>query len=423
MVQGSVGLRAEKNNSTARSERRSRRAVVILLSLLLLVGHSTVPPVTAANGNSLPINENAQQPSQFSAVSTPTLEALDDEPMLPEFPIPDVTASSVLAIDTTRGALLYQRNADQPVAPASTLKMITAITALLVLSPDEVIQVSEIDLVDTTVYSNAALWAQDEISVRDLLAGLMIPSGGDAANALARVAGSHLGPAPGQHPVHRFVEEMNVVASSLGMNSSNFVNPDGPDHPEQYTTARDLAIAADAVMQDDLLAEIVAAQVWTITIQGPNARRYEIFNTNDLLGADRVHGVKTGTTGEAGQSVVLATTRGKNRIITVVMGSNQRYQDTLLLLQHIDSQVRWIEFGPSHDFPGIRDAADRFGFVLIAPFTEPIRLDDSVNVSATLELGRRPVGTLPLPWGYVVFLHDGEELYQVPVWKTGDSRG
>jgi serine-type D-Ala-D-Ala carboxypeptidase (penicillin-binding protein 5/6) len=397
-------------------------AVPIMLSLLI-VFQLFVAPVNAGTIDHGAVNSIDPWAVKASAVRTSTLEALSEDPMLAETAIDGVTASSVLAIDTTRGALLYQHNADRPVAPASTLKMVTALTALTVLSPDEVIQVSEIDLVDTTVYSNAALQAQDHVSVRDLLAGLMIPSGGDAANALARVAGGHLGPGPGQHPVERFVEEMNVVASSLGMNDSNFVNPDGPDHPDQYTTARDLAIAADALMQDEMLAAIVAAQAWTMTVQGPNARRYDVLNTNDLLGADRVHGVKTGTTGEAGQSVVLATTRGVNRVITVVMGSTQRYQDTLLLLQHIDSQVRWVEFGPSHDFPGIRDAAERFGFALIASFTEPIRLDESRNMNARLELGRRPVGTLPLPWGYVVFLHDGEELYQVPVWKTGDRRG
>jgi serine-type D-Ala-D-Ala carboxypeptidase (penicillin-binding protein 5/6) len=419
-----VGLGQGEQTTIARWQSKCCRVLAFAIALLLVIGHFG-GGTAAANvaDSSLRASEGPAESIHAAAVAKPTIDALDGDPMLPEAAIPGVTASAVLAVDTTRGTLLYQQNADQPVAPASTLKMVTALTALTVLSPDEMIQISPIDLVDTTVYSNAALQADDEVSVRDLLAGLMIPSGGDAANVLARVGGSILGPAPGQRPVDRFVDEMNEVAASLQMNDSNFVNPDGPDHPEQYTTARDLAIAADAVMQNDLLAEIVAAPVWMINVQGPNARQYQVFNTNDLLGADRVHGVKTGTTGEAGQSVVLATTRGANRVITVVMGSAQRYQDTLLLLEHLDRQIRWVEFGPSNDFPGVRDAADRYGFTVIAPFTEPVLISSGMNLNATLELGRRPAGTLPLAWGYVVFLQDGEELYLVPVWQTGDRRG
>jgi serine-type D-Ala-D-Ala carboxypeptidase (penicillin-binding protein 5/6) len=406
---------------------RACQLVPALLVMFLFLGASlhdvAARPAEMRNHDPLGAYSSSSDPPDSYPQTSDVLEpsAANSDPMLSESPIPEMSAMSVIAVDITSGALLYQYDADAPVAPASTLKIITAMTASLVLDPDEMIEVIEADLVDTAVYSNAALLSGDQVSVRDLLAGLMIPSGGDAAKALARVAGQRLGPAPGQHPVSRFVDEMNDLSASLGMRNSNFVNPDGPDDPEQFTTARDLAIASEALLRDRLLAEIVAAPTWTLTISGPNAREYLVYNTNALLGAEPVHGVKTGTTGEAGESVVLATRRGGNQVLTVVMGSDHRYRDTLSLLQYIDDRVRWVEFGASNDFPGLRQAADRYGFVLAVPFTRPLLHSDSDRLHSRLSLGPRPRGTLPVPWGHVVFFQDGEELYQVPVLMTGDS--
>jgi hypothetical protein len=213
---------------------------------------------------------------------------------------------------------------------------------------------------------------------------------------------------------------MNEVASSLGMDGSNFVNPDGPDHPEQYTTARDMAIAGAALLQDRLLSEIVASTDWEMTVTGPNARSYELRNTNQLLAVDRVHGIKTGTTGEAGESIVLATRREWNQVLTVVMGSEDRYGDVTTLMEHIDSEVRWVHFGASDDFPGIQRAAERFNFVLAVPFVQPMLSSEADRLYANLWLGPRPRSTLPVRWGHVVFFHDGEELYRVPVLMAGD---
>jgi serine-type D-Ala-D-Ala carboxypeptidase (penicillin-binding protein 5/6) len=423
-----------RNTSTSKDVRRSfcklsraRLLVPALLGVFLFLGpslHDTAArPADMRHHEFFNASSSSSDPADSVSETRDVLEqsAANSDPMLSESPIPDMSATSVLAVDLTSGSLLYHYDADVPVAPASTLKIITAMTALLVLDPNETIEIIEPDLVDTTVYSNAALQAGDQVSVKDLLAGLMIPSGGDAAKALARVAGNRLGPGPGQHPVSRFVTEMNDLSASLGMQNSKFVNPDGPDVPGQFTTARDLAIASEALLRDRLLAEIVAAPAWTMTVSGPNTREYVVYNTNALLGSDPVHGVKTGTTGEAGESVVLATRRGGNQILTVVMGSDHRYRDTLSLLQYIDDRVRWVEFGASDDFPGLRNAADRFGFVLAVPFTKPMLYSDSDRLHSQLSLGPRPRGTLPVRWGHVVFFHDGEELYQVPVLMTGDS--
>lgn len=402
------------------------RALILAIALIVLSGSLWQPLVIADQG--------FQSETRYWAAGTTgqTLWPQDElvaeppgntnrEPMAGQSAIPGVTANAIYAVDITSDELLYSYNADDPVAPASTLKMVTALTALAVLDPDHIVEIVQSDLVDTAVYSNAQLQSGDQVTVRDLLAGLMIPSGGDAANALARVAGGQLGPQVGQSPNARFVEEMNEVGQDLGMTGSNFVNPDGPDHPDQFSTARDLAIAGKAVMDSQLLTEIVGASGWTITVTGANARAYTVNNTNDLLGAERVHGIKTGTTGEAGESFVLATRREGNQVITVVMGSSQRYADTLTLLQFLDERIHWVNFGPSSDFPGIERAAERYGFVLAVPFVRPYLRTEVDRLDAELELGPRPRGTLPIRWGHVVFLNDGVELYQVPVLRAGIS--
>jgi serine-type D-Ala-D-Ala carboxypeptidase (penicillin-binding protein 5/6) len=399
-----------------------------LLTLLVALIFTTMPMTsTLANpgnyaGRASSLSEDASHVAMMPSVTDSFARSEPElNPVLSETPIPGISADSLIAIDMTSDVLLYQYNADVSIAPASTLKIITALTALEVLDPDEEISVSMEDLVDTTVYSNAALRAGDVVTVRDLLAGLLIPSGGDAANALARVAGVRFGPGPGQRPVERFVEEMNELAVDIGMTGSSFVNPDGRDEDGQYTTARDLAIAGAELLRDRMLAEIVAAPAWTMTVTGQNGRQYDVVNTNELIGVERVHGIKTGTTGSAGEAIVLATRRGNNQILTVVMGSEGRYTDTIALLQHLDDQLQWVEFGASSDFPGIQGAAERFGFVLAVPFVEPMDREVAERLYAELTLGPRPRGTLPVRWGHVVFFDDGEELYRVPVLLAGSS--
>jgi D-alanyl-D-alanine carboxypeptidase len=169
----------------------------------------------------------------------PALVADAAEPLI-EAPAPELTSATAIAVDLTTGDLLYQQGPDETRAPASTVKMLTALTALEVLDADEEVVIEVEDLVDFMVYANAGLQEGDVVTVRDLLAGALVPSGGDAANALAREAGLRLGATADPNPIERFVQEMNSVAEHLGMRNSNFANPDGSDHPDQYTTARDL---------------------------------------------------------------------------------------------------------------------------------------------------------------------------------------
>jgi D-alanyl-D-alanine carboxypeptidase (penicillin-binding protein 5/6) len=275
---------------------------------------------------------------------------------------PGLTANAALAVDLTLGVQLYSHNADTPLPPASTAKLVTALVAERVLPRTELIVVTEQDLVPEE-YSKMGLQAGDEVSVEALLYGTLVASGGDAAKALARVAGDRLEPGT-PDPTGRFVQEMNAEAAALGMTGSRFVEPVGEDSSEQVVTARDLVRAAQAVLDDWLLARIVATPWISLAVAGPNARDLVLENTNQMVLYDGAVGVKTGTTDLAGECLVAAIHRGDNLIITVVLGSADRYADMHALLDALDVTLRWVALGAGASSAGARDELAAQGYMM-----------------------------------------------------------
>src|SRR6185312_13434928 len=113
---------------------------------------------------------------------------------------------------------------------------------------------------------------------------------------------------------------------------------------------------------------------------GPNARDVTLHNTNEMLGTPGVHGVKTGTTDQAGQCLVLAVWRGDNRIITVVMGSRDRYADTTALLVYLDQQYRWVRLGRNGDLTDLNDELSAKGYALAVTKTVLLTASDEANL-------------------------------------------
>lgn len=245
-----------------------------------------------------------------------------------------LSATAAFVIHTGSDAVLFDRAADEPLQPASTIKIVTALTVLKHASPEEVIVIVQEDVVDPVAESSMGLQAGDHVTIHDLLVGLMLPSGNDAANALARTIGERIpdNDQQGLTPGERFVEEMNVVAREIGMESSVLAHAAGHDREGQAVTARDLAIAAEALLERPSLAPIVAMKSAEIRVGGERARVITVENTNELLAHDSVHGVKTGTTSEANQCLVVAQREGDETIIAVILGSQDRYGDARALL-------------------------------------------------------------------------------------------
>ncbi len=272
-----------------------------------------------------------------TALSTPTVSnAPSPVPTPPPSPTPTpppVTARATFVIDLTADRVLLDQQSTLPLPPASTLKLLTALTAQEILPPEEIVMVQSEDEVDPTVESTMGLAAGDTVTVHDLLIGLLLPSGNDAARALARVAGERLATPSELPPRERFLAMMQAKAHELGLEQTIIRTPDGDDVPGQVTSARDLARLAHAVLADPELATIVAMREAYVRVGGPNARILSLTNTNELLGQFGVVGVKTGTSPAAGQCLVAAwRTLDERLYLAVILGSQDRYGDMRALI-------------------------------------------------------------------------------------------
>lgn len=229
-----------------------------------------------------------------------------------------------LIYDRASGRILYEKNGNKQTPMASTTKIMTAIVVLENANLTDVVTISS--KAAGIGGSRLGLKKNDKITVNDLLYGLMLRSGNDAAIALAiHVGGS----------VEGFAEMMNNKAKELGLVNSHFVVPHGLDNDGHYTTAYELAKIADYALNIDKFKEIVSTRNTTIYING---YAKAINNTNQLLGSvSGVYGVKTGFTNGAGRCLVTACKRDDLDVITVIIGANttkQRTSDTIKLIQY-----------------------------------------------------------------------------------------
>jgi len=220
-----------------------------------------------------------------------------------------VVAESVIVVDVASGRVLYAKNADSPRAVASTQKIITALCVLDAGNIDKPITITSADTAcePTKLY----LKPGEVYPRRDLLKVLMIKSANDVARSLARdVGGSQEG----------FSAQMNRKAASLGMRNSNFINPNGLPAPGQYSTARDMAIAARAAYRSPLLRSFVSSK--SMTFQFNDGRTRFLENTNRLLkSVPYCDGMKTGTTNAAGRCLVSSGSLNGRSVIVVVLKS------------------------------------------------------------------------------------------------------
>lgn len=253
----------------------------------------------------------------------------------------EVTASSVTALPKTnsRRYIVYDRisksmiigkNEDVKSAMASTTKIMTTIVILEKADLNEKVTVSA--KAGGTGGSRLGLKKGDKASVKNLLYGLMLRSGNDAAVALAEHVGGS---------VKEFAELMNEKASELGLTNTHFVTPHGLDDANHYTTALELAKLTDYAMNNETFSKIVGTKSITIYI---NNQPRQINNTNELLGTlNGVVGVKTGFTNNAGRCLVTETKRNNMDIITIVLGADtkkDRTKDSVNLIEYTFSKYK-----------------------------------------------------------------------------------
>jgi D-alanyl-D-alanine carboxypeptidase (penicillin-binding protein 5/6) len=236
--------------------------------------------------------------------------------------IPNTSAASVIVVDANTGKILYEKNADQFRAPASTQKLLTALIVAESGFLDRQVTVQPTDTMAEPVKLN--IKAGDTYQRMDLLRALLVKSPNDVARCLARDnAGS----------VEAFAEIMNRRAQQIGAVHSHFVNPNGLPMPGQYSTARDLALIARAAYANPTIRSIVCLP--QLVFRFANGRTRELENTNKLLRRlPYCNGMKTGYTDSAGKCLIASGARPGRDVIVVVLGdtSSRVWRDASALL-------------------------------------------------------------------------------------------
>lgn len=241
-------------------------------------------------------------------------------------PIPAISAPEAIVVDGWTGRVLYAKNDTVPRDPASTVKIMTMLVLLRHhVRLHRMVTVSE--LAATYGGSTAGLWAGERMSVWNLMHGMMLPSGNDAAIALSET----LSPT-----IAGFAALMNRLGHRLGLRHTRYLSPNGFDLPGQVTTAYDEAILARIAMDNPVFARIVRTRTWRV--RAPDGTIVHVWrNLNDLLWESRaVDGVKTGTTPGAGACLVSSARKHGRWVIAVNLGSTEalRFQDGARLLNY-----------------------------------------------------------------------------------------
>ena len=243
-----------------------------------------------------------------------------------------INSRSCIIYDRNSHMVLYSKNENKTVKMASTTKIMTSLIIIENCDLSETVEVSKKSA--STGGSRLGLKTGDKITIKDLLYGLMLCSGNDAAIALAEYAGED---------VTGFVTLMNDKANQLGLKDTHYESPHGLDSDNHYTTAYELAVLTDYALKNKTFLQIVGTRNYTITINGYSKN---ISNTNELLGnLTGVYGVKTGFTNGANRCLVTACKRNNMDIICVVLGADTkrfRTQDSIKLIEYAFKNFTYI---------------------------------------------------------------------------------
>jgi len=270
----------------------------------------------------------------------------------------DLTASSAILINADTGITVFDKNADSAMFPASTTKIMTVLVVLEMMQNNEealkqkcLVTADAVNLAEDE--SSARLKAWEEVPLIDLLYAAMLPSGNDAANAIAENLGG----------MASFAQRMNDKARSLGCKNTHFTNAHGLHDENHYTTAEDMALIARAAMQNEIFRKIVSASSYAMS-----SGNRSVSNRNDFLNPNKGEryyvygtGVKTGTTSAAGNCFVGSATKNGINLISVVFNSSKdasRYTDTIKLMEYGFAQFETLSLADLYlETPRVVDIA------------------------------------------------------------------
>ncbi len=291
--------------------------------------------------------------------------------------VPGTSANAAVVIEQKSGRVLYNHNADSELPMASTTKIMTALVALKYGNLEDVIEVSE--AASMVEGSSMYLEKGEKISLENLIYGLMLLSGNDAAVAIAESVGGS---------VERFVEMMNETAANIGLEHTHFDNPNGLPSDTHYTTALELAKITKYAMDIPKFCEIAATKTKSVPWEGKEYNR-EMKNHNKLLGTlDGCVGVKTGFTKKAGRCLVSAVTRDEMTLICVTLGDPNDWADHTGLHNAMFEQYHQTELTSTEQvIDKIVVAGGLLGYTGVSPdkaYTFPVSDSDEINVDTEL---------------------------------------
>ncbi|HET8846850.1 MAG TPA: D-alanyl-D-alanine carboxypeptidase family protein [Ktedonobacteraceae bacterium] len=314
-------------------EKKSLPGWILYVALLLSIGASIwfFTPVKADITHLVGYHEGKMTGQFLAPLSKGSPKAVD--------------ASEAILMDANTGNILFEKNSTTQVPMASTTKIMTALVAIQAGNLDQLITVSQDALDQNLIGSSARLRLGDKIALKDLLYGMMLNSGDDAATAIADgIAGS----------TEKFVAVMNGTALRMGLFQTHFLTVSGLDtdlkgnpipNNQHYTTARDLLTLTRYAMSIPLFAQIVSQKTYTLPESSTHAS-YTWENTNPLLSDyPDAMGVKTGWTAAAGGCLVFSAKRNGHTLIGVVLhsvgsASQKLNEDQVAERQTLDDQTR-----------------------------------------------------------------------------------
>ncbi len=302
--------------------RRGARAAIVLayLAALTPLGGLRHGPLTAAAEPA-----TAQVPAPAGVQEPPGNPEIFELRRQPAAPPPSVRAQSAILVDLDSGQVLWQRDARARRAPASLTKVMTALVALDHLRPEDELTVPGTIQSLPWDSTRMGLVPGERVSTRDLMYGLFLNSGNDAALTLAGAAASQAA----------FVDEMNRKAAQLGLADTHFANPVGLDDPGHFSSAYDLSVATAQLLTHTPAVRGIAGTLDAELPATATHRAFHLHNLNWLLRSyPGATGLKTGWTGHAGGCLIATATREGRHLLAVLLGSPSPFADGAALLDY-----------------------------------------------------------------------------------------
>ena len=327
---------------------------------------------------------------------------------------PGISAQNAIMIEANSGEILYEKNADDKAYPASITKILTALLAIENGDLDKKVKISQ----NASGVEGSSIYLEvgEKIPLRDLVYGLMLRSGNDAAIAISEEVGGSM---------DKFVAMMNKRVKELGAFNTHFANPNGLHDPDHYTTARDMALIAREAMKNEEFKKVAAAKTY-VTDRGEGKYNY-FYNKNKVVYQyNGGTGIKIGYTKVAGRTLVASSERDGMELICVVMNAPDWFNDTYKLMDYAYSQYETAKVAPggrSLKAAGIR-GGDK-NYVLIGPKEDifcPVKKNSDSKISIEYVLAndlKAPVDRWQEAGALKIYVN-GKYLFSSPLYYMED---